>query len=137
MPKMERNNNQDCVIIESVYFIYYDIENKKARNVWIDYNTWTKIHRLLNGEDDCCNINGTLLIKVEEKIVAKGQIKNLEEFSSFTKKIICSHHKPVSSNVPFRIKDTSCNCWEILTGATLDNEKENTLLKDGTLAMIN
>ena len=113
------------------------LKTTKARCAWIDYNTWTKIHRLLTGEDDCCNINVTLLIKHEGKILAKGQIKDLEEFSSFTKRIICSHHKPVSANVPFRIKDTSCNCWEILTGATLDNEKENTLLKDGTLAMIN
>ena len=133
---MENNNSQNLVRINSVYMIYYDTGNREVRCAWINANTWNTIHKLYTKEQECCLINGTLLIIHDGDILTRGKINNLVEFKSFSNRIICAHHKPVKVNEPFVIEKTSCNCWEIITNATISGEKENVFLKDGTHAII-
>ena len=133
---MEKLNNQASVVIESVYLLYYDTSNSKLRCAWINARTWAKIHRLYTGEDECCWVNGTLLIMHDGEILTKGIIKNLVEFTSFSNRIIFPHHKPAKVGEPFVIKKFPCNCWEVLTNATLTREKHNTFIKEGNYAII-
>ena len=133
---MEKNNKRPPVVIESIYLIYYDVSNRKIRRCWINPENWEKIHRLYAKEDECCWINGTLLIVHDGEILSKGKIHKSEEFISFTNKIICAHHKPASQEKPFVIKKFPCECWEILTKATISREKHNTFIKEGDYAII-
>ena len=133
---MEKLNNKISIVIESVYLLYYDTDNRKIRCVWINARTWAKVHRLYTGEDEYCWVNGTLLIFHDKRILTKGIIRNLDEFTSFNNKIICAHHKPAYEGEPFVVKKLPCSCWEILTNGTLTKEKCNTFIKEGNYAII-
>ena len=136
--KMANNDNRMIPVrVTSVYMIYYDTGNRKVRCAGINANTWNIIHKLYTGEQDCCMINGTMLMIHNGDILTRGKIKNLVDFTTFTNRIICAHHKPVKENEPFIIEKTSCNCWETLTSATTHKEKENVFLREGTYAYIN